>query len=457
MGIIMKWYNKAVFYHIYPLGLCGCPKENTGVSGSHFGKLKDWVCHADKLGCTAIYIGPLSESVGHGYETTDYKKVDCRLGTNNDFKEFVEFCHSKGIHVIVDGVFNHVGRKFFAFKDLKEKRESSQYRDWFCNVNFGGNNEFNDGFSYDNWGGHNSLVKLNQRNQQVKDYIFDVIKFWTEEFDIDGIRLDAADVLDFGFMGDLRIFTNRLKEDFWLLGEVIHGDYSRWANEDMLYSVTNYELHKGLYSGHNDHNYFEIAHSVKRLLGMCGGRRLYTFVDNHDVERIYTKLSDKEHMYNITLLLYTLYGIPSIYYGSEFCLEGKKERGSDWGLRPCLELEDFKGAYEENVITNLCMQLGQAKKDYDELYTGEYREMFLTNRQYAYGRMSDNSAVITGLNNDDKPAVFYVDLPFEAKEAVNIIKAPDVDEKAAEASVSLTGKRLHFMLPANYGMVVHVQ
>ena len=324
-------------------------------------------------------------------------------------------------------------------------------------MNFGGNNEFNDGFSYDNWGGHNSLVKLNQRNQQVKDYIFDVIKFWTEEFDIDGIRLDAADVLDFGFMGDMRIFTNRLKEDFWLLGEVIHGDYSRWANEDMLYSVTNYELHKGLYSGHNDHNYFEIAHSVKRLLGMCGGRRLYTFIDNHDVERIYTKLADKEHMYNITLLLYTLYGIPSIYYGSEFCIEGKKERSSDWGLRPCLELEDFKDAYNENVITNLCMQLGQAKKDYEELYIGEYKELFLTNRQYAYGRMSGASAVITGLNNDDKPAVFYVDLPFEAKEAVNIIKAPDVDEKAKSASIGVTGNRIHFILPANYGLVVHVQ
>lgn len=453
----MKWYNKAVFYHIYPLGLCGCAKENTGVAESHFDKITEWADHAGKLGCTAIYIGPLFESVGHGYETTDYKKVDCRLGTNDDFKAFVAHCHDKGIHVIVDGVFNHVGREFFAFKDLKEKREGSQYRDWFCNVNFGGNNEYNDGFSYDNWGGYNLLVKLNQRNQDVKNYIFDVIRFWVDEFDIDGIRLDAADVLDFGFMSEMRVFTNNLKEDFWLLGEVIHGDYSRWANEDMLYSVTNYELHKGLYSGHNDHNYFEIAHSIKRLMGLCGGRRLYTFLDNHDVERIYSKLNNKEHMYNVTLLLYTLFGIPSVYYGSEFEIEGKKENGSDWPLRPCLELKDYEDYYENNVITNLCMQLGQIKKDYDELYVGEYKEMFLTNRQFAFGRIADKSAVITAVNNDDQPTVFYVDIPFEAAKAENLIKEIEADKKAKDASVDITGNRLHFMLPANYGMVVHVK
>lgn len=320
----MKWYDEAVFYHIYPLGLCGCKKENDGVREEHFEKLTKWAEHAKKIGCTAIYIGPLFESEGHGYETTDYRKVDCRLGTNEDFKKYVRYCHENGLHVIVDGVFNHVGRTFFAFQDLLQNRENSVYRDWFCNVNFGGNNEYNDGFSYDNWGGYNLLVKLNQRNPKVKSYLFESIKLWVDEFDIDGIRLDAADVLDFDFMKELRSFTRNLKEDFWLMGEVIHGDYSRWANSDMLDSVTNYELHKGLYSGHNDHNYFEIAHSVKRLLGICGDTRLYTFVDNHDVERIYSKVNNKEHLYNIYILLYTLYGIPSIYYGSEFAIEGKK-------------------------------------------------------------------------------------------------------------------------------------
>ena len=243
-----SWYDSCVFYHIYPFGLCGCERENKGQKGSHFEDLKAWARHAKRMNFTGIYIGPLFQSVGHGYETTDYKRVDCRLGTNNDFKDYVAYCHSIGIRVIVDGVFNHVGRDFFAFKDVKLNRERSRYCSWFCNLNFNGNNEYEDGFSYENWGGYNLLVKLNQQNPEVQNYLFDVIRFWVSEFDIDGIRLDAADVLDFGFMKNMRQVANRVKEDFWLMGEVIHGDYSRWANDDTLHAVTNYELHKGLYS-----------------------------------------------------------------------------------------------------------------------------------------------------------------------------------------------------------------
>lgn len=326
----MAWYDEAIFYHIYPLGLCGAEKQNTYEGVSH--RLNDclpWVDHLVSLGCNALYIGPLFESVGHGYETTDYKKLDCRLGTNEDLKNFVTYCHKKNVHVIFDGVFNHTGRDFFAFRDILKKRESSSYLDWYCNVNFGGNNEYNDGFSYENWGGYNLLVKLNQRNPAVKDYICNVIRFWVSEFDIDGIRLDAADVLDFDFMKALRQTANEVKADFWLMGEVIHGDYGRWVGGDMLHSVTNYQLHKALFSGHNDHNYFEIAHTVNYLHQMLSNHseslKLYNFVDNHDVERIYTKLNVKEHFTPVHILLYTLPGIPSLYYGSEFGIEGRKE------------------------------------------------------------------------------------------------------------------------------------
>ena len=241
----MAWYDNAVFYHIYPLGLCGCAHENDGqaVPGA-FNKLNAWAEHAADIGCTAIYIGPLFESGSHGYDTIDYRLVDRRLGTNAEFKDFVARCHARGQKVIVDGVFNHVGRDFFAFQDLKANRENARYKDWFCDVNFWGNNEYNDGFSYGNWGGFNLLVKLNQRNPEVQNYHYDTIRFWVDEFDIDGIRLDAADVLDFDFMRGLRRLANEVKPEFWLMGEVIHGDYSRWANPEMLHSVTNYELHK---------------------------------------------------------------------------------------------------------------------------------------------------------------------------------------------------------------------
>lgn len=444
----VKWYDKAVFYHIYPLGLCGCAHENTGVPEEHFDKLNEWAAHAGNIGCTAIYIGPLFESVGHGYETTDYKMVDRRLGTNDDFKKFVENCHNNGIKVVVDGVFNHTGREFFAFKDLKENRENSGYKDWYCNVNFGGNNEYNDGFSYENWGGYNLLAKLNVWNPEVKNYLFDVVRFWISKFDIDGIRLDAADVLDMGFMSELRQVTMQAKDDFWLMGEVIHGDYSRWANSDRLNSVTNYELHKGLYSGHNDHNYFEIAHTINRLNQLAQGIKLYTFTDNHDVARIHSKLNNKEHIYDVTMLLYTVPGIPSIYYGSEFAIDGNKENGSDWNLRPCLELDDFD---EDTELLNLIRRLGILKKEYRELTEGAYEQMMLTNRQFAFARKCQDSAVITALNNDEQPAFFELPLMY-SNASVQILAGPEEG-----AQVKVQDGKIKIQLPADRGVILHVK
>lgn len=400
----MSWYNEAVFYHIYPLGLTGAPAQNDyGTPVHRLNTLLPWIDHIQKLGCTALYIGPLFESVGHGYETTDYKKLDSRLGTNEDLTAFVAACHEKGIRVIFDGVFNHTGRDFFAFKDIQANREHSRYVNWYCNVNFGGNTEYNDGFSYENWGGYNLLVKLNQRNPEVQNYICDVIRFWVSEFDIDGIRLDAADVLDFDFMHALRRTADEVKKDFWLMGEVIHGDYSRWVNGGTLHSVTNYALHKALYSGHNDHNYFEIAHTVKYLQNM-GDLDLYNFVDNHDVERIYTKLSNKAHFVPVHVLLYTLPGIPSIYYGSEFGIEGKKEKFSDASLRPALQLADYQDAIEKNPYTALIAALGKVRQTTPALSYGSYNELLLTNRQYAFARDLDGVRVIVTVNNDDNPA-----------------------------------------------------
>lgn len=403
----MKWYEEAVFYHIYPLGLCGAPEKNSYEAPVHrLNEIRGWIDHIAAIGCTALYIGPLFESSGHGYETTDYRRLDSRLGTNEDLREFVALCHKKGLRVIFDGVFNHTGRDFFAFRDLLEKRENSPYKDWYCNVNFWGNNEFNDGFSYDAWGGYNIMAKLNQRNPQVIDYIADVIRFWVSEFDVDGIRLDAADVLDFAFMKRLREVADEVKEDFWLMGEVIHGDYSRWANDETLHSVTDYALHKALYSGHNDHNYFEIAHTVKRQLGLVPeGLRLYTFVDNHDVERIMSKLNNKAHYTPVHILLYALPGIPGIYYGSEFGIEGKKTYGTDAPLRPHLDLADYADSLQKNPCTQLIAALGRIYHDVPELSGGDYRELSLTTGQYAFAR---NSVIVT-VNNADQAADFDVE------------------------------------------------
>ena len=443
----MSWYNEAIFYHIYPLGLTGAPKENDyGTPVHRLNTLLPWIDHIKEIGCTALYIGPLFESVGHGYETTDYKKLDSRLGTNEDLTNFVKACHDKGIRVIFDGVFNHTGRDFFAFKDIQKNRENSPYVNWYCNVNFGGNTEYNDGFSYENWGGYNLLVKLNQRNPEVQNYICDVIRFWVSEFDIDGIRLDAADVLDFDFMRVLRHTADEVKKDFWLMGEVIHGDYSRWVNGQTLHSVTNYALHKALYSGHNDHNYFEIAHTVKYLQNM-GDLDLYNFVDNHDVERIHTKLQNKAHFAPVHVLLYTLPGVPSIYYGSEFGIDGKKEKFSDASLRPALDLKDYADAVTKNPCTALIAALGKVRQGTPALSYGSYSELALTNRQFAFARDLDGVRVIVTVNNDDSEA--EMNLPTgSADEYVGALTGKKVRVEYGRIRVSIAANSGEIWLPA---------
>ncbi len=443
------WYEEAVFYHIYPLGLTGAPRENHNEAGNGFEKLKLWIPHMKKMGFTALYIGPLFESSTHGYDTKDYRTVDIRLGKNEDFKEFVTLCHEAGIHVVVDGVFNHTGREFFAFKDIQINRENSRYKDWYKGINFWGNTHYNDGFGYEAWRNCFELVNLNLWNWEVKDYLFDVIRFWIDEFNIDGIRLDCADCLDFDFMKEMRFITTQKKEDFWLMGEVIHGDYSRWANADMLHSVTNYELHKGLYSGHNDYNYFEIAHTVRRLSddngGICKGRKLYSFTDNHDVERLISKLTRKEDYYPVQMLLYTLPGIPSIYYGSEWGIEGRKANGDDGPLRPEIDITK----QEDNLYSNYIAKLGRIHKENPELSYGRYKELVLKNRQYAFGRFLDNSMVLTAVNNDDIEAEVVVNIGFQKAKAKDLFTDKEI--------VVGTDGKISLVLPPHRGCIVRAE
>ena len=491
----MSWYNEAIFYHIYPLGLTGAPKHNDySAPVSRLNTLLPWIDHIREIGCTALYIGPLFESVGHGYETTDYKKLDSRLGTNEDLKNFVAACHEKEIKVIFDGVFNHTGRDFFAFKDIQQNREHSRYLNWYCNVNFGGNTEYNDGFSYENWGGYNLLVKLNQRNPEVQNYICDVIRFWVSEFDVDGIRLDAADVLDFDFMRALRRTAAEVKEDFWLMGEVIHGDYSRWVNGETLHSVTNYALHKALYSGHNDHNYFEIAHTVKYLQNM-GNLDLYNFVDNHDVTRVASILTNEKHLPLIYALMFGMPGIPCVYYGSEWGIQGRRGHNSDTELRPRIlpprplaeemqtsdgqntgirtdgNCQSFSSATGPNIHAgaNTCCQTISSTTDSNTdtsagtvtpltlliqklaaihaaepaLHGGRYQELLLTNRQYAFARHGDHQAILTAANNDDNAAYLQVPLPFHttAEQATDLITGKSflIDKNTNKIQIELEG------------------
>lgn len=436
------WYDTSVFYHMYPLGMTGAPRENHETTAAdRFRQLDAWIPYLKDLGFNAIYIGPLFESTKHGYDTRDYRLVDRRLGTNEDFKRFVALCHDAGIRVVVDGVFNHTGREFSAFRDIQEKGEASPYKDWYKGVNFWQGSPLGDSFTYEAWQGHYELASLNLWNPAVRDYLLDTVSFWVKEFDIDGIRLDCANVLEFDFMKALRYHCDRLKPDFWLMGEVIHGDYNRWANDSMLHSVTNYELHKGLYSGHNDYNCFEIAHTIRRQSEANGGiyrnLNLYTFVDNHDEDRIMSKLKNKHHIGTVYTMLFTLPGIPSVYYGSEWGIEGARTRDCDEMLRPAIAPEQLSG-FRNELTEQICF-LAHLHHDHPALCTGRYTELLLTNRQYAYARSSGEEHILTAINIDDGPAVLSFHVPMGGSRVLDLTSNEEFSFEGCHLTLSLDG------------------
>ncbi len=389
------WAYESVFYQIYPLGFCGAPFDNDGQVRSRIRKVIDWIPHIEKLGANAIYFSPVFESDTHGYNTRDYTKIDCRLGTNEDFKDVCDKLHEAGIKVVLDGVFNHVGRGFWAFQDVLANRENSRYKDWF-HISFDGNSNYNDGLWYEGWEGNYDLVKLNLRNEEVIQYIFSAIEGWVKEFDIDGLRLDVAYCLDHDFLKRLRQHTSGLKEDFYLVGETLHGDYKQWMNDEMCHSVTNYECYKGLFSSFNSMNMFEICHSLARQFGpedwtLYKGKHLLSFVDNHDVTRIASNLTNEKHLPLIYALMFGMPGIPCVYYGSEWGAKAHKSEG-DPALRACFDSPEF------GELAEWIARLSEVKKESKALNYGNYRNVVLTNHQCIFERACDDERVLVAIN-----------------------------------------------------------
>lgn len=399
----MSYINEAVVYNIYPIGFCGAPKENDFKQEYRLDKIYDWIPHMKEMSVNVLVFNPLFESTKHGYDTIDYRKVDSRLGDNNSFKAICKTLHENGIRIILDGVFNHVGRDFFAFKDVQQNLQNSPYCGWFNNLNFWNRSPYGDNFSYEGWAGHYDLVKLNLDNPDVTNYLLDSVKFWIDEFDIDGLRLDAADCISIEFFKKLRTVCKSKKPDFWLYGELTHGDYSRWANSEALDSATNYECYKGIYSSHNDHNYFEIAHSLGRQFangGIYQNIYTYNFVDNHDVNRIVNMLKDKNHLSNVYSMMYTMPGVPSIYYGSEFGIEGKRTNHSDYELRPCLDLDNIPNP--DYSLFEHIKKLGKVRLALDALKYGKFENVNIMNEKLVYKRFTDNQTVFVAFNLTDR-------------------------------------------------------
>lgn len=400
------WAFESVFYQIYPLGFCGAPFENDGVLSHRILKVNDWILHMKRLGADAIYFSPVFESDTHGYNIRDYTRIDTRLGTNEDFAKVCGNLHHEGIRIVLDGVFNHVGRGFWAFRDVLKKREDSAYKDWFC-LNFDGNSSYNDGLWYEGWEGNYDLVKLNLKNEAVVEHLFSCIRQWVEEFDIDGLRLDVAYCLDHDFLRRLRSHCDSLKKDFFLVGETLHGDYKQWMNDQMLHSVTNYECYKGLYSSFNSMNMFEINHSLLRQFGpeswtLYRGMHLLSFVDNHDVTRVASILNNPAHLPLIYALAFGMPGIPCVYYGSEWGERARKEEG-DPALRPTFMKPEW------NELTEFISRLAAVKTASEALNYGSFRSVLLTNQQCIFERRTENERILVAINADGNDFMAHFD------------------------------------------------
>ena len=401
------WAYESVFYQIYPLGFCGAPFENDGIAQSRILKVVDWIPHMKKLGINAVYFSPVFESDTHGYNTRDYRKIDTRLGSNEDFALVCKKLHENGIKVVLDGVFNHVGRGFWAFQDVLKNRENSQYVSWFSRIAFDGNSNYNDGLWYEGWEGNYDLVKLNLGNEDVVRHILDSVTQWVNEFDIDGLRLDVAYCLTDEFCRRLRSHCDGLKEDFFLVGEVLHGEYGRMLQAKNLHSLTNYQCYKGLYSAFNSYNLFEIVHSLARLFGpedwtVARGSHLFSFCDNHDVSRIASILENEKHLPLVYAMCFGMPGIPIVYYGSEWGAKARKEEG-DPALRVSFD------APEWNELTDFISKLAEAKKNSKALNYGDFRQILLTNRQCILQRACDGERVLVAINADGNPFTAHFD------------------------------------------------
>ena len=410
------WFDNAVIYQIYPLGLCGAPRQNDGVQAHRILRVKEWAAHIRELGATCVLFNPVFESDAHGYDTRDYNRLDCRLGTKEDFQQVCAALHEAGLKVMLDGVLNHVGRGFWAFRDVQEKKWDSPYKDWF-HISFDGDTGYHDGFWYEAWEGCYELVKLNLKNPAVREHLFDAIRGWVRDYDIDGLRLDVAYCLDLDFLAALREMANTVKPEFVLMGETLHGDYNRWMNDRACHAVTNYECYKGLYSSFNTGNMHEIAYSLNRQFGsepwcLYTGKHPMSFLDNHDVTRIASILTDKNCLKPAYGLLFGMPGVPAVYYGSEWGVEGEKKNGDD-ALRPAIETP------EHNELTDWITALAGARKASPALCSGSYRNILVQPKQLIFERRCGDDRVLVAINADSQP--YHAHFDAQAGMAVDII------------------------------------
>jgi glycosidase len=406
INYIPDWTKKAIIYHIYPLGFFDAPKfgRDNGLVDRLAG-IRDYYDYFKNLGINTIQFGPIFESVSHGYDTIDYMKIDHRLGTNDLFKQIVKELHDMGIKVLVDGVFNHVSREFDSFKDIKQYRENSWRKHWHY-IDFSKNNPYDDGFDYKNWEGHYELVKLNLDENDVREHIFSVARYWLGEIGIDGWRLDVAYKIKPDFWKDFRRVCKDAKNDCFLIGEMIHGPYNKWVGRDLLDAGTSYQIYKSIWSAFNSNNMYELKAVLERSFhpewGMFKDIVLVNFLGNHDTTRIRSILADERNLYPAFIFLFTSNGIPKIYYGDEIGMRGVKGADNDYDLRKSM-VKDRQNWPEHGVnIFNHIQKLINLRKNNHALIYGALVPAYAQDNILAYLRKSSQQTIMVVINSSSE-------------------------------------------------------
>lgn len=309
------WPDHAIFWHVYPLGFVGAPAAATdGAPTPRLRRLEPWLDHLVELGANGLLLGPVFASETHGYDTVDHFRVDPRLGTDSDLDSLIAAAHDRGVRVVLDGVFNHVARSFPGALDLARRGPDGEV---------------------EVFEGHGQLVALDHGDPRVVDHVAGVMDHWLSR-GADGWRLDAAYAVPPAFWDEVLARVRADHPDAWFLAEVIHGDYADFAQASTVDSVTQYELWKAIWSSLNDRNLFELAHALGRHAAMAERFTPQTFVGNHDVTRIATRLGDPDLLPLALVVLFTVAGVPSVYAGDEHGFTGTKydREGGDDEIRP---------------------------------------------------------------------------------------------------------------------------
>jgi cyclomaltodextrinase / maltogenic alpha-amylase / neopullulanase len=393
------WQHHAIWWHVFPLGFTDAEHEALPPHADPLPRLRrlmPWLDYLVDLGANGLALGPVFAAETHGYDTIDHLQVDPRLGTDEDLRWLFATCRDRGIRVLLDGVFNHVGRGFGPFRDVRRHGRDSAYADWF-RIDWGAEGE--DGFGYDDFEGHRHLVALNHDNAEVADHIVTVMDHWLEA-GADGWRLDAAYAVPQHFW---RTVTDRVRArhpEAWFVGEVIHEPYAPWLTEGGLDAITQYELWKSTWSSLNDGNFFELAWTLERHGALVDVGPPLTFTGNHDVTRLASQLDDERHVEHAALLLLTLPGIPSIYAGDEQGFTGVKEehlRGDD-AVRPAFPADPDGLAPFGWPLYHRYQELIGIRRRHPWLATAEVEVLELDNTRLAYAVTGDGERLVVTLN-----------------------------------------------------------